>query len=60
MTKGNSEAADPTIEKPDKAQAKKAYTKPAFRSQQVFVSTALSCGKTSDQHTMACQTVSKS
>jgi len=30
---------------------KKPYTKPAFRFEQVFVTTALSCGKTSSTET---------
>ena len=59
MTKGNSEAEDRTNEKPDPTQAKKAYLKPAFRSEQVFVRTALTCGKV-DNESFKCKTLSKS
>jgi len=34
---------------PSGAAPKKPYEKPSFRSEQVFVTTALSCGKTSVQ-----------
>jgi len=34
---------------PDKATNKKPYEKPSFRSEKVFVTTALSCGKIGSQ-----------
>jgi len=43
MAKGNRE---PENERPiQKGQAKKPYTKPAFRFERVFETTALTCGK---------------
>jgi hypothetical protein len=38
--------------------AKKPYIKPAFRFEQVFVTTALSCGKI-DDHSLSCKTIHK-
>jgi hypothetical protein len=40
------------------AKVKKPYEKPSFRHEQVFVTTALSCGKVSSQ--LSCQLTVKS
>jgi hypothetical protein len=37
---------DPSSDNPDTAVTKKPYEKPSFRYEQVFVTTALVCGKT--------------
>jgi hypothetical protein len=42
------------------ASEKKPYEKPGFRYEQVFVTSALGCGKTSDSVLGACQQASKS
>ena len=43
MASGNTEPEDKRLIQ--KKQAKKPYTKPAFRFERVFETTALSCGK---------------
>jgi hypothetical protein len=40
---------DQTGNKPREAQVRKHYTKPAFRSERVFETMALTCGKTATQ-----------
>ena len=44
MAKGNKEPNDKELNQ--QKQAKKPYTKPAFRFEQVFVTSALNCSKT--------------
>lgn len=56
MANGNPKPADERATQ--KNQAKKPYIKPAFRFEQVFVTTALSCGKI-DDHSLSCKTIHK-
>jgi len=44
MADGNTETDEKQLT--SKEQARKPYTKPAFRFERVFVTTALNCGKT--------------
>jgi hypothetical protein len=50
------EMNDSSSDTPRTAETKKPYEKPSFRHEQVFVTTALSCGKVTNVGGLSCQT----